>query len=136
MSRQKTQALRNLSRRLAKPAPVAFKGPADALWAVGEASTSEIIEWAYARRLLMLGDQRKNGFNRVARRALKQIGAGAGLCESGDTDDDQVDRHDVVTSSIGEEHQVARRRVPGAPADRTSGHANGSAGLSALAAAL
>ena len=43
-----------------------------------------------------MGDHRKNGFNRVARGARKQIGAGAGLCESGDTDDDQVDRYDVV----------------------------------------
>src|SRR5215471_6347847 len=67
-----------------------------ALWAVAEASTPEIVEWAYARRLLALGDQRRNGFNRVARRALKEIGADAGLCETGDTDDYQVDRHDVV----------------------------------------
>jgi len=55
----------------------------------------------------MLGDHRKNGFNRVARGARKQIGAGAGLCESGDTDDDQVDRYDVFNSC-----GISRIRIP------------------------
>jgi len=41
----------------------------------GMASTSDVIAWAYARRLLIWGDPRRNDFNRAARRALVAIGA-------------------------------------------------------------
>jgi len=60
MSRQKTQALRNLRRRPARPALGAGRvqrACRRALWALGEASTSAAIEWAYARRLLMGGER-------------------------------------------------------------------------------
>jgi len=46
-----------------------------ALWALGTASTSDVIAWAYAQRLLIGGDPRRNDFNRAARRALATIGA-------------------------------------------------------------
>jgi hypothetical protein len=69
---------RNLSRRLKRPAlgnGRVQKAARRALWALGTASTSQIIEFAYARRLLMLGEKRKNDLNRAARRALLAIGA-------------------------------------------------------------
>jgi len=46
-----------------------------ALLVHGTASTSDVIAWAYARRLLIWGDPRRNDFNRAARRALVAIGA-------------------------------------------------------------
>jgi hypothetical protein len=67
---------RNLSRRLKAPAlgnGRIQKAARNALWALGTASTSQIIEFAYARRLLMLGERRKNDLNRAARRALLAI---------------------------------------------------------------
>ena len=69
---------RNLSRRLKRPAlgnGHVQKAARRALWALGTASTSQIIEFAYAGRLLMLGERRKNDLNRAARRALLAIGA-------------------------------------------------------------
>jgi hypothetical protein len=44
-----------------------------ALWALNEASTSEVISWAYPQ--LMWGDRNRNHYNRAARRALQSIGA-------------------------------------------------------------
>ena len=73
-----------------------------------------------------MGDHRKNGFNWVARRALKQIGAGAGLCESGDTDDDQVDRHDVVQQT---RHQQDKDAGDEGNKRRDLGNGNGLRGL-------
>jgi hypothetical protein len=75
---QITRSLRNLSRRLPRPAwgrgrvQVACRR---ALLVHGTASTSDVIEWAYARQLLILGDRRRNDFNRAVRRALVAIGA-------------------------------------------------------------
>jgi len=46
-----------------------------ALLVHGTASTSDVIAWAYAQRLLIWGDPRRNDFNRAARRALVAIGA-------------------------------------------------------------
>ena len=46
------------------------------LWAHdGQCSTSVIIDWCYARRLLILGERRRNGFNVAVRRALEAISA-------------------------------------------------------------
>src|SRR5215831_17245444 len=69
---------RNLSRRLPKPAEGrgrVQRACRRALLVHGTASTSEVIEWAYAQRLLIWGDPRRNDFNRAARRALVAIGA-------------------------------------------------------------
>jgi len=47
-----------------------------ALWAHGgQCSTSTIIDWCYARQLLIGGEKRRNDFNRAVRRALESIGA-------------------------------------------------------------
>jgi len=67
---------RNLSRRLPKPAE--GRGRVQqacrrALLVHGTASTSDVIAWAYAQRLLIY--PRRNDFNRAARRALEAIGA-------------------------------------------------------------
>jgi hypothetical protein len=74
---QKTASLRNLTRRPSAPA----KGNGRvqrlarrALWALGEASTSQIMEWAYCGKLHR-GERIANHDNRAARRALEQIGA-------------------------------------------------------------
>src|SRR5262249_21805819 len=75
---QKAAALRNLSRRLSKPAlgrGRVQRACRRALWAHGECSTSEVIAWAYARRLLMGSERRKNDFNRAVRHALVVLGA-------------------------------------------------------------
>jgi len=72
----KARKLRNLSRR--PPTPSKGRGPVQMacnLWAFGTASTSEIIDWAYVRQLLLAGLPRRQGFNRAVRRALKSIGA-------------------------------------------------------------
>jgi hypothetical protein len=77
-TRNQTTTLANLSRRPAKPAlgnGAVQKACRRALWALGTASTSSIIEFCYARRLLLLGARRKNDLNRGARRALVAIGA-------------------------------------------------------------
>jgi hypothetical protein len=69
---------RNLSRRLPKPAECrgrVQRACRRALLVHGTASTSDVIAWAYARRLLIWGDPRRNDFNRAARRALVAIGA-------------------------------------------------------------
>src|SRR6266702_539179 len=70
---------RNLSRRLPKPAQGRGRVQVACRRALvmygGMASTSDVIAWAYARRLLIWGDPRRNDFNRAARRALVAIGA-------------------------------------------------------------
>jgi hypothetical protein len=69
---------RNLSRRLPKPAEGrgrVQRACRRALLVHGTASTSDVIAWAYAQRLLIWGDSRRNDFNRAARRALVAIGA-------------------------------------------------------------
>jgi hypothetical protein len=68
---------RNLARRPPKPAQgngrrVQVRARR-ALWALNEASTSEVISWAYPQ--LMWGDRNRNHYNRAARRALQSIGA-------------------------------------------------------------
>jgi hypothetical protein len=78
MSPQITDARRNLSRRLPKPAQGrgrVQRACRRALWVLETASTSDVIAWAYGRRLLIWGDRRKNDFDRAARRALEAIGA-------------------------------------------------------------
>jgi hypothetical protein len=40
----------------------------------GTCSTSDVIEWAYARQMV-LGARRRNDFNQAVRRALLAIGA-------------------------------------------------------------
>src|SRR5262249_15818148 len=56
----------------------------------------------------------------------KQIGVGAGLCESGDTDDDQVDRHDVVQQP---RHQQDKDAGDEGNKRRDLGNGNGHRGL-------
>jgi hypothetical protein len=75
---QKPRSRRNLSRR--PPQPALGRGRIQvacrrALWTLGTVSTSDVIEWAYARQLLIGGDRRRNDFNRAVRRALVSIGA-------------------------------------------------------------
>jgi hypothetical protein len=75
---QLTAQRRNLSRRLPKPAQGngrVQRACRRALLVHGTASTSEVIAWAYARRLLIGGDGRRNDFNRAVRRALEAVGA-------------------------------------------------------------
>src|SRR5262249_37300046 len=75
---QKAAALRNLSRRLPKPAlgrGCVQRACRRVLWTYGECSTSQVIAWAYARQLLIGGERRRNGFNRAVRRSLAAIGA-------------------------------------------------------------
>src|SRR5215831_8438608 len=69
---------RNLSRRLAKPARLRGRVQRAAervLCLYGTATTSDVIDYAYALQLLMLGERRRNDFNRAARRSLESIGA-------------------------------------------------------------
>jgi hypothetical protein len=75
---QITAQRRNLSRRLPRPARGnghVQKACRRALWALQTASTSTIIEWAYARELLIVGERRRKDFNLAVRRALESIGA-------------------------------------------------------------
>src|SRR5262249_19780384 len=73
-----TQNLRNLSKRPAKPAKgngrvqTACK---HALWALGTASTSDCIGFAYASRLLLNGERRNGNMSRAVQHALVSIGA-------------------------------------------------------------
>jgi len=75
----KTRRLRNLSRR--PPRPSWHNGPVQracqrALVALGGTiNTSDAINWAYARRLLLLGEGRSNNMNHSVRRALESLGA-------------------------------------------------------------
>jgi hypothetical protein len=70
---------RNLLRRPPKPARGngrVEKSCRIAFIALGDTiSTSQAIEWAYARRLLICGERRRNGFNVAVRRAMKATGA-------------------------------------------------------------
>jgi len=69
---------RNLSRRLAKPARLRGRVQMAAkrvLYLYGTATTSDVIDYAYALQLLILGERRRNDFNRAARRSLEAIGA-------------------------------------------------------------
>ena len=68
----------NLSRRPAKPAR--WRGRVQlaaerVLHLYGEASTADVIDYAYALRLLMLQEARRDTFARASRRALASIGA-------------------------------------------------------------
>jgi hypothetical protein len=75
---QKPTSRHNLTRRPDKPAlgngriQVAVRRT---LWMLETATTSEIIDHAYCTRLLILGERRRNDFNRAVRRALESIGA-------------------------------------------------------------
>ena len=73
------RSLRNLSRRLPKPAKGNGRLQKACRWALwahgGQCSTSTIIDWCYARQLLIGGEKRRNDFNRAVRRALESIGA-------------------------------------------------------------
>src|SRR5262249_21318336 len=73
-----TPTIHNLLRR--PPTPSKGRGPVQqackrALHALGTASTSDCIGFAYARRLLIGGERRRNGFNISVRRALLSAGA-------------------------------------------------------------
>jgi hypothetical protein len=77
MSEQLTRSRRNLLRRPRSPA----KGQGRvqrlarrALWALSEASTSEILKWTHGFKLHR-GERLANWDSLTARRALKQIGA-------------------------------------------------------------
>jgi hypothetical protein len=77
MSRQLTRSLRNLRLRPAKPAlnnGRVQRAARRALWALHEASTSEIMEWTHGLKLHR-GERLMNWDRESARRALKQIGA-------------------------------------------------------------
>ena len=71
--RRITPTIRNLERRPAKPALLAGRvqqACRDALSALGTASTSDVIGFAYAQRLIIGGERRKNHFSRAVRHAL------------------------------------------------------------------
>jgi len=70
--------LANLLRRPAKPAKGRGRIQLAAqrvLWLFGTATTSDVINYAYAHRLVILGERRRNTLNVCSRRAMKSIGA-------------------------------------------------------------
>jgi hypothetical protein len=72
---RKSQSLRNLARRLRAPAEGnghVQRSAMRALWALGEANTSEILEWTCCSKLHR-GERLANHDNRAARRALSRI---------------------------------------------------------------
>src|SRR5262249_31205886 len=70
---------RNLSRRPARPAwrnGAIQRACERALTALGGTiTTSDAIGWAYAHRLLILGERRHDNMGRAVRKALESIGA-------------------------------------------------------------
>src|SRR5262245_30355354 len=75
----KSKRLRNLSRRPARPSwrngPVQRACQRALIALGGTATTSDAIGWAFARRLLILGERRHDNMGRSVRRALASIGA-------------------------------------------------------------
>jgi hypothetical protein len=82
---QKPTSRHTLTRRPDKPAlgngriQVAARRT---LWMLETATTSEIIDHAYCRRLLILGERRRNDFNRAVRRALRASARSVGRAPS------------------------------------------------------